>query len=205
METERAMYLKIIGGLIAAATFASPALAQDAPDGHDPAPRFSGFRIEGLIGWDHTEILDDDDGAIMYGVGVGYDLQTGRAVLGIEAEASDSNNNGCLSDLLQAGDRLCAGTGRDLYVGGRAGYLVGRNVLLFGKAGYVSTRFTNEYDPGGGGAVTSARFNQDGLRVGLGVEVALSRNAFVRGESRYTNYTNGGDRGAILGGFGFRF
>jgi outer membrane immunogenic protein len=199
------MYLKLIGGLIAAATFASPALAQDAPDTREPAPTFSGFRIEGLVGWDHTEILDDDQGAIMYGLGVGYDYQTGRAVLGIEAEASDSNNNGCLNDLIGTGDRFCVGTGRDLYIGGRAGLIVGRSVLLFGKAGYVNTRFTSEYDPGGGGVATNSHFNQDGLRVGLGVELALSRHAFIRGETRYSNYMNGGDRGAVLGAFGFRF
>jgi len=198
------MNLKIIG-LIAAATFATPALAQDAPENAPPAPNFTGFRVEVLLGWDHTEILDDDEGSIMYGVGVGYDIQTGRAVLGLEAEASDSNNNGCLNDLIQAGDRICVGTGRDLYIGARAGILVSRNVLLFGKAGYVNTRFTSEYDPGGGGAVTNAHSNQDGLRVGLGAEFALSRNAFIRAETRYTNYINGGDRGAILGAFGFRF
>lgn len=199
------MRLKIIGGLIAAAFLATPALAQDAPDNVPPAPNFTGFRVEGLLGWDHTEILDDDQGGIMYGVGVGYDFQTGRAVLGIEAEASDSRNNGCLNDVIQAGDRLCAGTGRDLYVGARAGLLVGRNVLLFGKAGFVNTRFTNEYDPGGGGAVTDLRFNSNGLRVGMGAELAVGRNAFVRGEARYTNYRDGGDRGALLGAFGFRF
>lgn len=199
------MRLKIIGGLIAAAVLATPALAQDAPENAPPAPSFTGFRVEGLLGWDHTEILDDDQGGLMYGLGVGYDFQTGRAVLGIEAEASDSRNNGCLSDLIQAGDRFCSGTGRDLYIGGRAGLLVGRNVLLFGKAGFVNTRVTNEYDPGGGGAVTRARFDQNGLRVGMGAELAIGRNAFVRGEARYTSYREGGDRGALLGGFGFRF
>jgi outer membrane immunogenic protein len=199
------MHLKTICGLIAAAFLATPALAQDMPENAPPAANFTGFRVEALLGWDHTEILDDDGGGIIYGVGVGYDIQTGRAVLGLEAEASESNNNGCLNDLIQAGDRFCGRTGRDLYIGARAGLLVGRNVLLFGKAGFVNTRFTNEYDPGGGGAVTRAHFEQDGLRVGIGAEFALSRNAFVRGEARYTNYREGGDRGALLGGFGFRF
>ena len=191
--------------LTAASAFAAPAFAQDPPGSPAPPPVFSGFRVEALVGWDHTEILDDDEGAPMYGIGVGYDYQTGRAVLGIEAEASDSNNNGCLSDIIAPGDRFCSGTGRDLYIGARAGLIVGPNVLLFAKSGYVNTRFTSEYDPGGGGAVTSAHFNLDGLRVGAGAELALGRRTFIRAEARYTDYNNGGDRGAILGAFGFRF
>ena len=188
--------------LTAATASARPALAQDGPA---PAPVFSGFRVEGLLGWDHTEILDDDEGAPLYGVGAGYDYQTGRAVLGLEAEASDSSNNGCLGDIIAAGDRLCNGTGRDLYIGARAGIIVGPDVLLYGKIGYVNTRFTTEYDPGAGGAVTSTHFNLDGLRVGGGAEFAISRNLFIRAEGRYTEYHDGGNRGALLGAFGFRF
>ena len=192
--------------LLATATaFATPAFSQDAPDGAAPAPSFSGFRVEALLGWDHTEILDDDQGAPLYGIGVGYDYQTGRAVLGLEAEASLSNNNGCLSDLINPGDRFCSETGRDLYVGARAGIIVSRNVLLFAKSGYVNTRFTSDYDPGAGGAVTSAHFNMDGLRVGGGAEFRVGRNAYIRAEGRYTDYHGGGNRGALLGAFGFRF
>lgn len=191
--------------LLATATLATPAIAQDAPESPASAPTFSGFRVEGLLGWDHTQILDDDEGALLYGIGVGYDFQTGRAVLGLEAEASESNNNGCQSNLLTQGDRFCSETGRDLYVGARAGVIVSPNVLLFAKAGYVNTRFTSDYNPGAGGAVTSARFNLDGLRVGAGAEFSIGRNAFIRGEARYSNYRDGGDRGAVVGGFGFRF
>ena len=191
--------------LTTAIALATPAFAQDSPESPAPAPTFSGFRVEALVGWDHTEILDDDQGAPLYGIGVGYDYQTGRAVLGLEAEASESNNNGCLSSLIAPGDRLCAETGRDFYIGARAGLIVGPRVLLFAKSGYVNTRFTEEYDPGGGGAVSTSHFNLDGLRVGGGAEFAISRHAFIRAEGRYTDYRNGGNRGAILGAFGFRF
>lgn len=189
--------------LTAASALAAPAAAQDAQE--SPPPVFTGFRVEGVVGWDHTQILDDDEGALLYGVGVGYDFQTGRAVLGIEAEATESNNNGCLSNLLTPGDRYCSDTGRNLYIGARAGLLVSRNILLFAKGGYVNSRLTTEYDPGGAAAVTAAQFNLDGLRLGGGVEVAIGRRAFIRGEARYTTYDDGGDRGALLGAFGFRF
>jgi outer membrane immunogenic protein len=191
--------------LITAAALATPALAQNAPERPASASNFSGFHVEGLFGWDHTEIFDDDQGAPLYGIGVGYDYRTGRAVLGLEAEASDSNNDGCLSNLITPGDRLCNRTGRDLYIGARAGIVVSRNVLLFAKGGYVNTRFTSEYDPGAGGTVISAHFNLDGLRVGGGAEFTVGRNAFIRAEARYTDYLDGGNRGAILGAFGFRF
>jgi hypothetical protein len=50
--------------LIATATaFATPAFSQDAPESAARSPGFSGFRVEALLGWDHTEILDDDQGA----------------------------------------------------------------------------------------------------------------------------------------------
>ncbi len=69
----------------------------------------------------------------------------------------------------------------------------------------MNTRFTSEYDPGAGGAVTSAHFNMDGLRVGAGAEFTIGRRAFIRAEARYTDYHDGGNRGALLGAFGFRF
>lgn len=191
--------------LLATATLATPAFPQDAQDSPAPAPAFSGFRVEGLLGWDHSRILDDDEGAPLYGIGIGYDYRTGRAILGIEAEASDSNNNGCLRDLINPGDRYCADTGRDLYVGVRAGILVGPNVLLFAKTGYVNTRFGSDYDPGAGGQLIANRFNADGLRAGGGMEFTVGRHAFVRAEGRYTDYRNEGSRGAIVGAFGFRF
>jgi len=191
--------------LAASAVSATPAFAQDAPESPAPAPAFSGFRVEALLGWDHTEILDDDQGAPLYGIGAGYDYQTGRAVLGLEAEASLSNNNGCLSNLINPGDRLCSETGRDLYIGARAGIIVSPRVLLFAKSGYVNSRFTAEYDPGAGGTVTSASFTLDGLRVGGGAELTIGRNAFIRAEARYTDYRGGDNRGALLGAFGFRF
>ena len=132
--------------LLIAGALATPAFAQDAPADHARASIDVGLPRRGLLGWDHTEILDDDEGGVLYGVGVGYDFQAGRAVLSIEAEANDSTNNGCVTGFFNAGDRFCVTSGRDLYVGARAGFLVGRNVLLFGKAGYTNARYITEYD-----------------------------------------------------------
>lgn len=190
--------------LLIAGVLASPAFAQDdaAPVN---APDFSGFRIEGLVGWDHTELLGDDEGGILYGVGVGYDFQRGRAVFGIEAEANDSTNNGCLTNIISANDRFCVTSGRDLYVGGRAGVIVGRNVLLFGKVGYTNARYISTYDDVAGSYHDRYGTTLDGIRVGAGAQFGVGRNAYFRTEARYSNYEGGGDRGALLGAFGFRF
>jgi outer membrane immunogenic protein len=189
--------------LLLASTLATPAFAQDEP-APTPSP-MSGFRVEALAGWDHTEILDDDDGGILYGAGIGYDFQTGRAVLSIEAEANDSTNNGCITGFSNANDRFCVTSGRDLYIGARAGFLVGRNVLLFGKAGYTNARYVSEYDDSAAGIHDRYGANLDGIRVGTGAQFGLGAHTYFRAEARYSNYEGGGDRGAILGAFGFRF
>jgi outer membrane immunogenic protein len=199
---ELAMRFYLTAALMAG-TFATPAFAQDAP----PPPSMSGFRIEGLVGYDSTEINDDNDGGVIYGVGAGYDFQAGRAVFGIEAEASDSTNRGCIGNVFNAGDSLCARTERDLYVGGRAGAVVGRNILLYAKAGYTNARFQVDYDDGTAGGASNLTINQnlDGVRVGLGVQLGIGRNAYIRTEARYSNYEAGSDRGGVVGAFGFRF
>lgn len=191
----------LIAALLAG-TLATPAFAQDAA-----VPDWSGFRIEGLVGYDSAEINDDSDGGVIYGVGAGYDFQMGRMVFGIEGEASDSTNRGCIDDFVTAGDSFCARAERDLYVGGRLGAVVGRSVLLYGKAGYTNARFQLDYDDGtpGGASNFSLSDNLDGVRVGLGAQFAIGRNAYIRTEARYSNYEAGSDRGGVVGAFGFRF
>jgi outer membrane immunogenic protein len=200
MELSMRSYL--IAALIAG-SLATPAFAQDTP----PPTSMSGFRVEGLVGYDSARIADNKDGGLLYGVGVGYDFQSGRAVFGIEAEASDSTNRGCVNDFFVAGDSLCARTERDLYVGGRAGAVVGRNVLLYAKAGYTNARFRVDFDDGtpAGTSNFSDSVNVDGVRVGLGAQFGIGRNAYIRTEARYSNYEGGSDRGGLVGAFGFRF
>jgi outer membrane immunogenic protein len=95
----------------AAAFAATPALASD----------FAGPRIEVTAGADDvTRGVDPTD--VTYGAGLGYDLQFGRVVAGVEATVDN------------VFDR------RDLGVGARLGYVVNDNVLLYGKAGYSNWR-----------------------------------------------------------------
>lgn len=183
-----------------AGTIATPAFAQQ------PQPQ-GGFRIEGLVGYDRANIEDEGTDGVVYGVGAGYDFQAGRALIGVEAEATDSTADECVGDVVIQGDALCVGAGRDLYVGGRVGALVGNNVLLYGKAGYTNARVSLDYDDGTASTTAdlSDHTNLDGVRVGGGAQVGLTANTYVRTEYRYSNYQDGVDRHQLVGGVGFRF
>jgi outer membrane immunogenic protein len=178
----------------------TPAFAQDAP-------AQSGFRVEGLIGYDRPSVEDEEADGVLYGLGVGYDVQSGNAVFGVEGEASDSTADECATGLAVAGDELCARSGRDLYVGGRVGALVGGGTLLYVKAGYTNARVGLDYDDGT--AATAADFsdhrNLDGVRAGVGAQVGIGANTYVRTEYRYSNYQDGFDRHQVVGGVGLRF
>ena len=183
-----------------AGTIATPAFAQDAPT-------FQGPRVEGIVGYDTTDVEGENGDGIAYGIGIGYDFQRGNAVFGIEAEASDSTIDECVAGVNVATDELCAEAGRDLYVGGRIGVAVTPRTLLYAKAGYTNARIRLDYEDGT--AATAPDFsvgeNLDGARVGAGVEFAFNQNAYLRAEYRYSNYEQGFDRHQAVAGIGFRF
>ena len=190
----------IVAALLASSFAAAPALAQDG------AP-FTGPRIEGLVGWDRSQVEDGgrEDG-VAYGVGVGYDFQMGGAVVGIEGEAAASTTDECVTDAVTTGDELCFKAKRDLYAGARIGTVVGSSTLLYAKGGYTNARYGLEYDDGGSGAGDyDLSRNLDGARIGAGLEHAIGPNSFVKAEYRYSNYEDGFERHQALAGFGFRF
>lgn len=97
--------------LAATAFVATPAMASD----------FAGPRIEVTAGADDvTAGVDPTD--VTYGVGLGYDVQFGKVVVGVDATLDN------------VFDR------RDVAVGGRLGYVVNENVLAYGKVGYANWR-----------------------------------------------------------------
>lgn len=94
---------------VAAAAFATPVLAGD----------FQGPRIEVTAGADDvTGGFDPTD--VTYGAALGYDLQFGKVVVGVEATAAN------------VFDRA------DLGVGARIGYVVNENVLAYARGGYTN-------------------------------------------------------------------
>jgi outer membrane immunogenic protein len=174
---------------LSTAAIAAPAMAQDADK------TFNGAHVEALGGWDRVQGEGSHDDGFLYGVGAGYDFRSGNAVFGIEGEASDSTQK-------QNVGALTEHASRDLYVGGRAGFVVGGNNLLYAKAGYTNARFSVSGTDTG---VTLARGNLDGYRVGAGIEHQLSNNMFVKAEYRYSNYKDGVSRNQVVGGVGIRF
>jgi outer membrane immunogenic protein len=184
-----------------AGTIATPALAQDNPN------NLGGFRVEGVIGYDHPSISDESADGITYGMGVGYDFQSGNAIFGIEAEATDSSADQDTTGFAIPGDTLRVRAGRDLYVGGRAGFGIGGNSLIYAKAGYTNARVRLDYEDGTAGTVAdfTQRTNLDGIRGGVGAQIGLGSNAYLKTEYRYSNYQDGVDRHQVVGGFGFRF
>jgi outer membrane immunogenic protein len=173
---------------------AAPAMAQD---GDSP---FQGPRAGALVGYDMvgagSSVDDDNDNGnndqdiegVGYGVEVGYDVDTGGAVFGIEGEYSDSEANTEFTN----GDFEGFGIGnvsanRDLYVGLRAGAKVTPNTLLYAKGGYTNAKFDIRSSDG----TTEFRndIDTDGYRVGAGVEHAFNSGMYIKGEYRYSNYS----------------
>src|SRR5205085_9841869 len=140
-----------------AGTIATPALAQDNPN-------LGGFHVDGIVGWDHPSIQDQHANGVTYGVGLGYDVRAGNAIFGIEAEATDSTADRTVTGVAIAGDSLRVRSGRDLYVGGRAGVGIGSNSLLYAKVGYTNARVRLDYDVGTAATVADfvQRTNPDG-------------------------------------------
>lgn len=191
---------KYLLAALCAGTLATPAFAQDQGN-------LSGFRVEGLVGYDRPSIADENADGVLYGMGVGYDFQSGNTVFGIEAEATDSTANERVAGFALPGDELRVRAGRDLYVGGRVGAVVSGGTLLYAKAGYTNARVRVDYEDGTAGTINdfTDRTNLDGVRAGAGAQFAIGTNAYLKTEYRYSNYQDGVDRHQVVGGFGFRF
>lgn len=187
----------MIFAALAAATVATPALAQES------AP-FTGARVEGIVGWDRVQANGGHDDGVMYGVAGGFDFQSGGLLIGVDGEFNDSTTEECAGARTALDPRVCAKAGRDLYAGGRVGTVIGGRTLLYAKAGYTNARFKLTEDFGGSANTVASR-NLDGLRVGAGAEYAIGPNSFVKAEYRYSNYEDGISRNQVVGGFGFRF
>lgn len=193
---------------IAAAIAALPAAAQTGP-----AAPFTGPRIEALAGYDNLQ--DGSDGSsegrdgFLYGGAIGYDIQAGGVVLGADAELTDSTSRARSYNAFTAGDRFSVNAGRDIYLGGRVGYVISPLAMIYAKGGYTNARIESRYTAG----TTEFRdhTNLDGFRVGAGLEYNITPTAYVKGEYRYSHYGDVDgyninlDRHQLLGGVGIRF
>jgi outer membrane immunogenic protein len=208
------------------AAIAAPAVAQDTNTN-----AFTGFRIEGLGGYDmtkpHTDAAIDNAGAVnssingaTYGAGAGFDFPIGGAVAGVEGEWmwDDANRDYSTAGFTNYGvSRI--DPGRDLYIGARIGVPVSNVVLLYAKGGYTNQRYRVTTTDNLTSATSS--LGLDGWRIGAGAQFALGKNAYVKAEYRYSKYSDGtvaaptgatpstldlgANRSQIVGGVGFKF
>lgn len=220
--------MKILSTLYAAlagfvALAAGPAAAQT----------FTGPRIEGTVGWDQlrydlgsaaesttTKTTKERRSDLGYGVTVGYDRQvTPTLIVGVEGGVTFSQGD-YTSNGFPVGDTVHVR--RDLSAAARIGTRVGSNALLYGKVGYSNLQLGVDtvqggFDPaaGFGGVIgagpgatattTYGRRNYDGVLLGVGAEVGLTANTYLKTEYRYTDYQDGVARQNVLTGFGIRF
>lgn len=185
---------KYLLAALVAGTVAAPALAQD---GRAP---FTGPRVGVIVGYDNVQPgssedsdLDDDDQSVeglLYGFDVGYDVNLGSAVIGAEAELTDSTGkvevNSTDPDFFGFGR---VATDRDIYVGARAGILASPNTLVYAKGGYTNARLN--VLASNGETELDANYKLDGYRVGAGVERTFGNNTYGKIEYRYSNYGDG--------------
>ena len=158
----------VIGTTLAALAFvATPAMAND----------FAGPRVEVTAGADDVKNgVDATD--ITYGAALGFDLQFGKVVAGVDATAANVFDKA------------------DLGVGARLGYVLNENVLAFTRVGY-----TNLERP----AVRGRALELEGLTLGGGLEVNVAGPVYGKIEYRYTDFDAGVGRHGGLVGVGIRF
>jgi outer membrane immunogenic protein len=216
---------KFILATLLAGTLGAPAAAQEASP-------FTGFRVEGIGGYDilksgnkdddGTDTSDDEgdesiEGAL-YGVGVGFDFDLGGLVAGVEGEFSESTGKQEFDETLDAPFSGRIKTGRDLYIGGRLGVRAAPSTLIYGKAGYTNTKVDARFEDVGTLANTVDFDDKvDGWRLGAGVEQLFGPNAYGKLEYRYSKYgdlefNNSDleadidlDRHQVVAAIGFRF
>lgn len=173
----------IVAGSMAAAAFATPALAQDE--------KATDFYVGAIGGYDSVRISDGTDSGskdgVVYGVIAGATTRVGEtAVLGLEAELSDSSVSESATDIFVTGDSAKLSAGRDIALSALAGYRLSTGSLIFVKGGYTNERVKLTYDDGTG--PVSGSDNLEGFRLGGGVQIELQPNIKVRVEYRYSDY-----------------
>jgi outer membrane immunogenic protein len=161
----------------------------------------AGGRIEAVAGWDHVSLDlaqfggtgDLSESGVVFGLGAGYDFAVSEnASVGLDIEVTDATTK-----FEDPTGKITAGI--DLYAGGRITGAVAENVNLYVKAGYTAFRIKAT-----AAGVTDSG-TADGLRAGVGLQVAVGGNAYVGGEYRYSNYEAGLTRHQAVAMLGFRF
>lgn len=177
--------------VLAAATVATPALAQD------DAPTFTGPRAEIRAGFDSANVkvvasdgtdtlrLNRSKDGVSYGGELGYDYGLGsQLTVGAYAGIEGASTKYCSS--IVGNDEACLKEGRTFTVGGRLGFkLENTPALFYAKGGYANTRAHADYT---GATNFDLAHNFTGYQVGGGAEVAVTKHVYGKVEYTYSQY-----------------
>jgi outer membrane immunogenic protein len=162
-----------------------------------PCCNWSGFYIGGTLGGMYATATTRDTDyydyggdfsmpavAFVYGAHAGYNWQRGMAVFGVEADINGSTFDQRVSRTYNDGDTVGFGATWNWFstVRGRLGLTSG-NAMAYVTGGVAfvdlkqSYRYVEGSDP-----YTAFNGVSTGFAVGAGIEVALNRNWFLRGE-----------------------
>lgn len=169
-----------------------------------PLSRWTGFYVGGQIGhgnlnFDGVFDIGEDDfdnrafannldlSGFVGGIHVGYNLQHGSIVYGVEGDFNWLDQD----DRSQDVDSADFVTGEVEYLAtirGRLG-LTNNHVLVYGTAGvaFVDSEYT-AVNAGGDGSSGSLDFNETGWVVGGGAEFALTQNFSLRAQGLYYDF-----------------
>lgn len=146
---------------LGAALIAAPAAAQDASSNN------GGFFVGVVGGLDVINVEvgaeDDAESGVVYGVTAGYDIKSGSAIVGVEAELTDTSISSGVGN-----------AGLDIYAGMRFGLEMDENDIIYIKGGYSRVD-------------VDLADNLEGVRLGAGFEHNFG-GFFGRLEYRYSSY-----------------
>jgi len=189
------MKIKVLmAAALTAACVAQPASAEEAKP-------FAGGHVDLEAGWGRVGGSRHAGDGFIYGGRAGYDIALSNIRVGPEVEITGSTQKDCRPVAVNGATvRSCQSSDRDLYAGGRIGYVVSPAVMLYAKAGYTNARFSTR-----DGTADSVARDRSGYRVGGGAEYAFSSRAYVSLEYRYSQYRSDTKQNQIMGAVGVRF
>lgn len=202
--------ISIAAASLVAISAPQAAFAQDTDD------LFTGVSVGVQGGYDRQSIdetileganavtLNAKKSGIIYGGYLGYDLQMGKVVVGVEAGFSP-NGKTITSDIANGGSaELNPKWSADASV--RAGVVLADRALFYGRIGYNRKRYSvSRFANGNNSAIASSNENADGLMFGGGAEFAFNENAAFRVEYRRNKLDGSLRSNQVLAGATLRF
>ncbi|MEO9633403.1 MAG: outer membrane beta-barrel protein [Parasphingorhabdus sp.] len=202
--------LSIVAASLVAISAPQAAFAQNTDD------LFTGVSVGVQGGYDRQSIdetileganavtLNAKKSGIIYGGYLGYDLQMGKVVVGVEAGFSP-NGKTITSDIANGGSaELNPKWSADASV--RAGVVLADRALFYGRIGYNRKRYSvSRFANGNNSAIASSNENADGLMFGGGAEFAFNENAAFRVEYRRNKLDGSLRSNQVLAGATLRF